>query len=94
MAEGDNRFPTDSARDRSVLKHDWKKMIYDIIFENNLVIKFCIEFFNIPFIRFNLMRIKRKILSVKKQKETIIPRLQDNMHSLIKASVVTNIMGL
>lgn len=49
MAEGDNTFPTDSARDRSVLKHDWKKMINDIIFENNLNLKFSIKFFNTLF---------------------------------------------
>lgn len=46
MAEGDNTFPTDSARARSVLKHDWKKMINDIIFENNLNIKVSITFYN------------------------------------------------
>lgn len=34
MAEGDNTFLTDRARDRSVLKHDWKKMTNDIIFEH------------------------------------------------------------
>lgn len=44
MAGGDNKFLTDSARDRSVLEHDWKKMINDIIFETS--IKFSILFFN------------------------------------------------
>lgn len=73
MAEGDNMFPTDSARDRSALKHDWKKMINDITFENN--VKFSSKFFNRIFIRFYLMRKKRKKKwsKQKKKKETTIP---------------------
>lgn len=43
MAEGDNMFPTDSTRDRSVLKHGQRKMINDM-FENK--VKFNSKFFN------------------------------------------------
>lgn len=69
MAEGDNTFPTDSARDRSALKHDWKKMINDITFENN--VKFSSKFFNRIFIRFYLLRKKRKKMVKKREKRKL-----------------------
>lgn len=80
MAEGDNLFPTDSTRDRSVLKHGQKKIINDM-FENKL--KFNCKFFNRVF--YFIFIFSSLLGQNGENKESYHP---------VKVSVVTHIVGI
>lgn len=84
MAEGDNTSPTDRAREPSLPKQDWKKMIKGGVFGKQAT---NLDLF---FFYYYLIRIKRgAIVSVAQNKNK-----KKGSYRPLKACVVTDMAGL